>query len=405
MKASEAAAQPIPGYISLNYADLFKIQQVRQNIFVFRPVSFSSLAEYLECPGCALDRKRKKRTKEPKHFTHIHQTSLFGKGIPDPRLVGTLLHHVINLLHDTRGPLTDEQRRELLTDPGSLTRFLRRDLLQLLRETEKLKLALFLDELSASEETLRTSLIVPLLRYREELVVSGSTVFAIAERFQFKLASTSKTFIGHRDWGGDVAIVGEFDQIRLRNVAEGTGLTARPTILDFKTGLGKKKRWDKVGEEGIPGSPQELTQPGVAHAMQLAIYWMAFQTRWDVQEHVWLARGGVEDIRMPLQQDLDLIVYNLYDGCQYQLLLTDVQEALRALTNCIFHLNWAMKSGYAWQLPEHDCRKTPLLTEVPEPLIQVGYESISAQECYLLAQEAFRIFQKAVCWKRITSES
>lgn len=420
LPASEAAIQPIPYYVSQNYGELFKIQRVR-NAFPLRPVSFSSLTSYLECPGCALDQKRRKRPKEPKHFTHQHQTSLFGSSRPDPRLVGTLLHQVINVLHDTRGPLTDEQRCELLASPEKFVRFIRRDLLQMLQAAQKLKLAMFLDELSANEWTLRKEIITPLLQYQRELALNGSEVFAVAERFQFKLASTRNTFTGHTDWGGEVAIVGEFDQIRLRHVSTDYGPDGKPAIIEFKAGLGKKKSWDlsasdledgdDYGESGNDGGEREedttekCVQPGMVHALQLAIYWMAFQTRWDILERLRSAKGRGEDVHMSFQQDLDLILYNLHDGCQYQLLFTDFAQALQALTNCVFHLNWSMKSGYAWQAPEHECGKTALLTAVPVRQVQVGTDCISAEECYLLAREAFQQFKEAIIWHKLETEA
>jgi hypothetical protein len=405
LQASEAATQPIPRYVNLNFEDLFKIQQVRRNIFALKPVSFSSLAAYLECPGCALDQKRKKRSKEPTHFTDVHQATLFGGSKPNPQLVGTLLHQVINLLHDTRGSLSEERRETLLTDPKQLTHFLRHETMPLLQAEGKLKLAMFLDELSVHEGTFYSSLVTPLLRYQQELRASGSTVFASAERFQCKLVSTGKTFADHGDRGGEVAIVGEFDQIRLRNVGSKRSPGGRPAIIDFKTGLGKRKRWDTFSSilDAEPDSSNDLEQPGIAHAMQLAIYWLAFQTRWDILEHMLITKGRVEDVRMPFQQNLDLLVYNLYDGCQYQLAFTNTREALQSLINCIFYLNWAMKSGYTHQVPEHDCRKTSLLTELPPIAIQVGYQAIPAAECYLLAQEAFQTFKETVRWKPISA--
>ncbi len=105
---------------------------------------------------------------------------------------------------------------------------------------------------------------------------------------------------------------------------------------------------------------------------------------------------------MPLHQQLELIIYNLNDGCRYQLLPTDHREALLALTECIFYLDWAMKSGYAQRTPEHNCKKTPL-TEVPPHAIQVqvGYTALTAQECYLLAREAWNRFKDTVRWKKL----
>lgn len=405
LSASEAATQPIPQYLSLNYADLFKIQRV-SNPFPLRPVSFSRLASYLECPSCALEQQRKRRPKEPKHFTDVHQAGLFGSREPDPRLVGTLLHTIVNLLHDPQSPIEGERQKWLLADSDVLTSFIHHDLLGALQAAGKLGLAMFFDEICASEEVLRAAVIRPLLIYQQELVRTGSTVFAASERFQLKLLSTGKTFAGHRDWGGYVGLVGEFDQIRLRNGGE---IKEKPAIMEFKKGLGKKRSWDKVAaaleKDSAPAltSPdsEELREPGLAHALQLMVYWLAFQTRWDVLERVLAARGYVEDLPMPLGQQLDLILYNLHDGSQYQLVPTDFQEALLAVTQCIFYVNWAMKSGYAWQAPEHNCGKTQLLSDVPTPLIQVGSSSLSAEICYQLARETFRRFSETVRWHAI----
>lgn len=404
LHSSEAATRSMPHYVHLNYANLFKIQHVR-NAFPLKPVSFSRLVSYLECPGCALDQKPARRKKEPKHFTNIHQAALFGGRQPDPRLVGTLLHQIINLLHDNRGPLTEEQRITLLTCPDALADFLSSDVLEALQLAERVKLAIFFDELRAYKHTLRRLVIEPLLRYQQELVLSGARVFAISERFQFKLLSTSKTFAGHNDWGGEVALVGEFDQIRLRNIGSELAPGGMPAIIEFKTGLGKKKIWDTLGLALEDGDTDEvsdgLIQPGMAHALQLAIYWMAFQTRWDLLEYVQLVKGRSGEVPMSLDQNLDLILYNLQDGCQYQLTFANQSRALLALTNCIFHLNWAMKSGYALQVPDHECNKTTLLAEVPQCVVQVGYEAISAERCYELAKEAFLVFKDLVSWKKL----
>src|SRR5258708_3648610 len=301
LPASEAATQPIPQYLSLNYCDLFKIQHVG-NPFPLRPVSFSSLASYLECPGCALAAQRKRRNKEPKHFTNIFQGSLFGTGNPDPRLVGTLLHAIVNLLHDPDGPIAPEQQASLLAYPDVLTRFIRHDLLGALQTAGKIKLAIFFDELCGYETTLRKAVIEPLVSYQRELLRTGSTIFAISERFQMKLLSTKNTFANHMDWGGYVGLVGEFDQIRLRKCGESG---SRPAIIEFKKGLGKKRTWDKMyealrDEETGAKTSDELTEPGLAHALQLMIYWMAFQTRWDVMDQVRASRGRIEDVQMPL---------------------------------------------------------------------------------------------------------
>jgi hypothetical protein len=217
-----------------------------------------------------------------------------------------------------------ERQVLLLTSPDVLIRFLRYGLLSALQDAGKLKLAVFFDEICASREMLWSIVIRPLLRYQQELQKTGSTVFAASERFQCN-----------------------------------------------KKGRGKKRSWDKGwaalkqddGFAPITPASDDLVEPGLAHALQLMIYWLAFQIRWDVWERVQTVRGQIEDLAMPLQQELDLIIYNLHDSCQYQLAPTDFQEALLAVTNCIFYLNWAMKSGYTWQAPEHDCGKTQLLTD------------------------------------------
>lgn len=402
LHAAETATQPMPQYLSLNYENLFKIQRI-SNPFPLKPVSFSRLHSYLECPACALEQQRKRRGKEPRHFTDVHQGSLFAAREPDPRLVGTLLHAVVDLFHDVTGPVEAVQRVELLSYPDVLTRFIRHDLLISLQNAGKLKLAMFLDELCAHEETLRKAVLDPILRYQRELSRTKATIFAASERFQCKLISTKNTFAGHSDWGGYVGLVGEFDQIRLRQDEEGQ---IRPAIMEFKKGLGKKRVWDRklaalaADSDALPNEnvSDDLDRPGMAHALQLMVYWLAFQTRWDIMERVQAARGQTEDFPMTLQQDLDLIIYNLHDGCQYQLMLTDLPLALRSVTNCIFYLNWAMKSGYTWQSPEHDCGKTQLFTDVPKPLIQVGYGTVSAEKCYEMAQEAFHSFCETVRW-------
>jgi hypothetical protein len=365
LHASKVASQPTPPALSLNYGDLFKIQYV-QNPFPLGPVSFSALASYLECPSCALERKHKNRSKEPKHFTTLRQATLFGKSKPDARLVGTLLHVLVNFLHDPNGPLAKEQQEALHADTYALERFLRHDVLALLQKTGKLKLAMLLDDLCLDETMFYTTLINPILRYQRELASTGAVVLAAAERFQFKLLSTRNTFAGHQDWGGHVTLVGEFDQVRLRHVGNSSMLSGVLAIMEFKKGLG-----GPMGGASYHTSTEEETcsptryaeqaagplgfnvtsgnmLPSASHAMQLMIYWLAFQTRWDVFERVAEAKGMIEDIHMPLHQQLDLIIYNLNDGSQYQLLPTSHQEALLALTTCIFHLNWAMKSGYAW---------------------------------------------------------
>jgi hypothetical protein len=404
LHAHEAAIQPIPQYLSLNYADLFKIQRVA-NPFPLQPVSFSRLTSYLECPNCALAQQRKRREREPQRFTEIHQASLFASREPDPRLVGTLLHAIVDLLHDPCGPLDEKLRASLLADADVLTRFVQYDLLAALREAGKLKLAMFFDELAAYEGALRSIVLHPILSYQRELRRTGATVFAASERFQFKLLSTGNTFAGHRDRGGYVGLVGEFDQIRLHT--RDTSY-ARPAIMEFKKGLGKKRNWDKqaslLAADGVAarltGETDDLQEPGLAHAFQLMIYWLAFQTRWDLQERLLAARGQIDEIPMSLHQELDLIIYNLHDGCQYQLIPTDLRVALLAVTNCIFYANWAMKSGYAWQASDHDCGKTSPVCDVPNPLVQVGTGSLSAEKCYELAREAFQRFSRTVRWHK-----
>ncbi|GHO41973.1 hypothetical protein [Ktedonospora formicarum] len=198
--ASQATTHPIPYYVNLNYADLFKIQHI-SNPFVLNPVSYSALASYLECPSCSLEQRRKRRPKEPKHYTNVRQQSLFSGGEPDPRLVGTLLHTLINLLHDPQGPLLAEQRSMLLSHPTVLSNFLYNDALAALQETGKLRLAMFFEELSMRESRFSASVIQPLLRYQRELASTGSSILAASERFKCKLLSTSQTFEGHADWG------------------------------------------------------------------------------------------------------------------------------------------------------------------------------------------------------------
>jgi len=178
--------------------------------------------------------------------------------------------------------------------------------------------------------------------------------------------------------------------------------------MEFKKGFGGNKRWESApftllsehAEEN--GISTDSVLPNISHAMQLMIYWLAFQIKWDVWEKVAEEKGMIQDIRMPINQPLDLIIYNLNNGCQYQLLPTNHQEALLALTHCIFYLNWAMKSGYAMQSSEHECKKTQLI-KIPDRQVQVGYMTISAQECYLLAKSAFDRFKDTVRWKKISS--
>jgi len=104
---------------------------------------------------------------------------------------------------------------------------------------------------------------------------------------------------------------------------------------------------------------------------------------------------------MSFQQDLELLIYNLNDGCQYQLQPTSYTEALAALVECMFYLDWAMKNGYSWQSPEHGCRR-PQLTDLPEQAIriQVGTMLLTGHECYQLAQNAFERFSNTVSWQQ-----
>ncbi len=403
INAVQAASQPIPRYIKLSYNELFKIQSVK-NPYTLNPVSFSALASYLECPSCALDHRHKRRAKEPQHFTTVRQSALFSGHEPDARLLGTLLHSLINVLHDPNGPLSRQQQEVLLTNSDHLGAFLRDGgALNALRDVGKVRLAMFFDELSCRKKWFISHLLVPLLHYQRELEVTGNRVLAHSERFQFKLLSTNNTFAQHADWGGSVGIIGEFDQVRLRfteNATQGV-----PAIMEFKKGLGKKKsRASTLFPDTLfheePEAQDDVRLPSDAHAMQLMVYWLAFQTRWDILDHVNALKGRVQDISMPIQQSLDLIIYNLEDGYQYQLLCTDLQESLTALVHCIFHLNWAMKSGYACRSSAHDCRKTQLI-ESPIVQIPVGYQSISSEECYLFAREAFERFKRTITWKII----
>jgi hypothetical protein len=401
LNAAQAASQPIPHYIRLNYSELFKIQQVR-NPYTLNPVSFSRLARYLECPSCALDQGHKCRPKEPQHFTTVHQSSMFNGQDPDARLLGSLLHLLVDMLHDPQTPISRQQQALALTDPDHLTTFLRDGAaLKALQQAGKVRLAMFFDELCSRKRWFGPHVLVPLLRYQRELMATGNHVLAHSERFHFKLLSTTHTFPKHPDWGGFVGLVGEFDQVRLRFA--GDSRRERPAIMEFKKSLGGKKSHHPsavqaglfASEGGKSSASQEM--PTDAHAMQLMVYWLAFQTRWDILDHVTTLKGKVQDISMPTQQDLDLIIYNLNDGRQYQLVCTNHQEALRALVTCIFYLNWAMKSGYARRAAEHECRKTQLL-ELPLVQVQVGYQTISSEDCYTLARDAFSQFKRTMSW-------
>lgn len=406
LTASQAASQPIPQYVSLNYADLFKIQHIR-NPFVLNPVSYSTLASYLECPCCSLEQRRRRRPKEPKQFTTVRQQGLFSGGEPDPRLVGTLLHTLINLLHEPKGALSEEQQASLLTHPSELVDFLHTEALSALQAAGKLRLAMFYAELCAHEGRFYTLIIHPLLLYQRELAITGATVLATSERFQLKLLSTRHTFEGHTDWGGHVGLVGEFDQVRMLRLEQGGSVSQRPAIIEFKKGLGVRKRKN----EPLPGlfaglaEKQERDekytakeQPNEFHAMQLMVYWLAFQTRWNVLDYIKTEKGMLEDIRMSLHQELDLIIYNLNDSCQYRLCPTNFQSALQAVTNCIFYLDWALKSGYAVQAPDHDCAKTSPLA-VPNPRIQVGNAMLTSEECYAHARASFAAFKNTIQWE------
>jgi hypothetical protein len=405
LNASQSASQPIPHALSLNYNDLFKIQRVR-NVFPLSPVSYSKLASYLECPWCTVVQKPKRRAKEPTHFLPIQQGRLFGGAQPDPRLVGTLLHTLVNLLHAPDSPLTEKMRIELLADSDAFVHFLRCDALETLQKAGKIKLAMFFNELSQQPTLFRTTMITPMLHYQRELISTHSTVFAAAERFQLKLLSTKNTFADHPDRGGHIALVGEFDQIRMRALGDKKQVGNIPAIIEFKKGLGGGKKGSApqpslFEEAAEQAEDSETVLPSDAHAMQLMIYWLAFQTRWDLAETLKETRGMWKEIPMQIQQELELILYNLNDGCQYQLRPTSHKDAMMALIECIFYLDWALKSGYAAPSPEHECQRSPL-TEVPPDSIQVqiGYAALSAQECHQLAREAFGRFKETIRWER-----
>ena len=408
LNASQVAAQPVPYALSLNYNNLFKIQRVR-NAFPLSPVSYSKLASYLECPWCAVVQKPKKRAKEPMHFIPIQQGRLFGGSQPDPRLVGTLLHTLVNVLHASDSPLSEELRAHLLSDSDAFLRFLRCDALETLRQAGKIKLAMFFNELSQQPTLFRTTLITPMLQYQRELISTQSTVFAASERFQLKLLSTKNTFIDYPDRGGHIALVGEFDQIRVRTTGNKELSRGIPAIIEFKKGLGGKKEGtlqQSLFEEAAEQNEEiEQILPTESHAMQLMIYWLAFQTRWDLSEKMKEGKGTWQEIPMQLEQELELILYNLNDGCQYQLRPTSHEAAIMALIECIFYLDWALKSGYATPAPEHDCQRIPL-TEMPPDSIQVqmGYMTLSAQECHQLAREAFGRFKETIRWERYNTK-
>ncbi len=412
LSAAQAATQPVPQALSLNYDNLFGIQRVR-NPFSLRPVSYSMLSSYLECPWCTHLQKRKKRPKEAEHFTSLQQGRLFGGSHPDPRLVGTLLHTCINFLHTTDGPIPKDLQAQLLLDTNAFTHFIQHDLLTALQKTGKINLAQFFNELSQRPTLFQSSIIAPLQTYQRELVATNSIVFAAAERFQCKLLSTRLTFPDHPDRGGYVGLVGEFDQIRLRRYKRNGRVEQVPAIIEFKKGLGgktanktpKNSLFDELSEEEDANESASEPQPTIAHAMQLMVYWLAFQTRWDTSDQVYANKGVLQYIPMPLQQNLELILYNLNDGTQYQLCPTNHQTALMALIECIFYLDWALKSGYTAASPNHSCQRNAL-TEIPHEAIQVpvGHTSISAHECYQHAHAAFERFKETVRWERYAAK-
>lgn len=385
---------------------MFKIQHVR-NAFPLQPVSYSRLASYLECPGCALDQKRKRRSKGPKQFTSIHQGSLFGHGGPDARLVGTLLHALVTILHDSQGPIARGEVRNPLADEQALSHFLYHDALSLLKQTENMQLAIFFDGMLQNRKHFYREIVLPLQRYRQTLVETGDVIVEAMPHFQCKLLSTGKTFTGHPGWGGHVALVGEFDQIRLcKTPQHPEGVL---TIVEFKKNLTSRKKWktaehlflmpQEEEEAGKALDAQALDLPDEFHAFQLMVYWLAFQTRWDIMPRVKAVKGTMVDIAMPLQQELDLMIYNLQDGSRYRLCLDNQRTTLTALVSCIFYLDWAMKSGYARQVAEHECNRTKLL-DLPDPPVQVGAGTIPAGLCYQLARDAFERFRSSIRWEK-----
>ena len=339
------------------------------------------------------------------HFLPIQQGRLFGNGRPDPRLVGTLLHTLVNVLHAPDSPLSEKRRAELLADSDAFVHFLRRDALETLQLAGKIKLAMFFNELGLQPTLFRTTVITPMLHYQRGLISTHSTVFAAAERFQLKLLSTKNTFADYPDRGGYIALVGEFDQIRLRDAGNKEQVGGIPAIIEFKKGLGGKRvattqpsLFEDAAEQTEEDSEPLL--PTDSHAMQLMIYWLAFQTRWDLTEPMQERRGVWQEIPMQLQQELELILYNLNDGRQYQLCPTNHKAAMLALIECIFYLDWALKSGYAAPSPGHDCLRIPLTEVPPESVqVQVGSSALSAQECHQLAHEAFARFKETIRWE------
>ncbi len=111
----------------------------------------------------------------------------------------------------------------------------------------------------------------------------------------------------------------------------------------------------------------------------------------------------MQEIPMMVQQPLELILYNFHDGSQYQLFTSNHKEALLALIECMFYLDWSMKSGYMLQAPEHDCKRTAPLTEMPAHAIQVqvGETLLPAKECFLLAKVAFERFKTTIRWQQL----
>jgi hypothetical protein len=333
----------------------------------------------------------------------VQQSSLFGPGPPDARAIGTLLHTIINYLHASNGLLSAEKQTLLLSKPEMLDRFIRRDLHSLLQRDGKIQLALTLHDLHYDARLLARSLIEPMMRYSRELVDNRAVVFGVAERFQVKLSSTRNTFANFPGRGGYVGLIGEFDQIRLFRGRDGSAPRGVPAIIEFKKSLGwRKKAEDEVSLEG-EGELVAHVQPTAFHAMQLMIYWLAFQSLWDTEEFVRNQRGMATELPMQLSQSLDMILYNFYDGSQYRLIPTDNKEALLSLIECVFYLDWSLKSGYSYQSPAHDCQRTAPLTELPEHAIQVqvGETLLPAKECYLLALAAFERFKATITWEQL----
>ncbi len=349
-------------------------------------------------------RKRKKAPKELAQYPIVQQSSLFGTGPPDARAIGTLLHTLINYLHASNGPLPKEKQALLLSKPELLDHFIRRDLHSTLQQQGKISLALVLHDLHYDARLLSNSLIEPILRYQRELATNEAVVFGVAERFQVKLSSTRNTFADLPGRGGYVGLIGEFDQIRLHKGQSNPSSRGTPAIIEFKKSLGWKSKETGASstiEDTNHASRNEL--PTEFHAMQLMIYWLAFQTLWDTEEFVRNRRGMLPEISMLLQQSLEMIIYNFYDGSQYQLLLGDYKAALLALIECIFYLDWSLKSGYAFQSPEHSCQYTAPLTEMPEHAtqVQVGETLLPAKECFLLARAAFDRFKATITWEQL----